>query len=135
MVSFLLDGLDLDSTGGWTSGPPHTDDGTRKTPPCCLKVGQRQICPLCAHLNTSLLNRLRTSFGPWFKAGPGFSKFSAPNLVYLMFSEGAHPQQVSKIRNQDTGAGFVKLLRSFVFISLITSSMILHVTIVTPRRC
>ena len=43
---------------------------------------------------------------------------------------------IALIRNQATPAvGFVKLLRPFVFISLIISSMILHVTIVTPRRC
>lgn len=59
------------------------------------------------------------------------------DLTWLMFSEcrlssSAHNRAVLKIRNHDTG--FVKLLRSFVFISLITSSTILHVTIVTPRR-
>ena len=58
------------------------------------------------------------------------------DLTWLMFSEcrlssSAHNRAVLKIRNHDTG--FVKLLRSFVFISLITSSTILHVTIVTPR--
>ena len=45
-----------------------------------------------------------------------------------------HRRRLRK-RNQNPDLEFVKLLRSFVFISLIIPSMILHVTIVTPRRC
>ena len=63
---------------------------------------------------------------------------SGHDMSRKAFSLGAQPSLVRKderwTHDLESGSEFGKLLRSFVFISLITPSMIPHVTLVTQRR-
>ena len=68
---------------------------------------------------------------------PGQLK-SGHDMSRKAFSLGAQQSLVRKgerwVHDLGSGSEFGKLLRSFVFISLITPSMIPHVTLVTQRR-
>ena len=93
------------------------------SPTCSLKVGH-QICPLCTNLEQLEVLRKPSDYQMQIKTGHDMSR-KAFSLVRT---------DKRWTHDLESASEFGKLLRSFVFISLITPSMIPHVTLVTQRR-